>query len=86
MVANSLDVIAQGGYFLGRHEENDVFRLQEAIRIIEAIASKFDSNVLLMKIYLEKRLRKLGRDAEAAEVQAEMNEALGPDDIELESN
>jgi hypothetical protein len=86
LVADSLDLIAWGGHFLGRHEENDEFRVREAIGRLEEIVGKFHACVLYIKTRLEKRLREMGRVAEAAEVRAEMNEALGLDEIELESN
>jgi hypothetical protein len=85
-VADSLGMIVHARYNLGRFEENDEFKLREEIRRIETMAGKFDSGVLRLKTRLEKLLRKFGRDAEAAELQAERNEALGLDDIELENN
>jgi hypothetical protein len=86
MVANSLHCIADCGYYLGRHEENDEFRLREAIRELEAVCGKSNPGLLNLKGYQERRLRRLGREAEAAELHAELIEGLGPDDIELESN
>lgn len=86
VVANSLEMIATCRYFLGCHEESDTFRLREAIGRIEAMAGEFDLTVLRLKARLEKRLREMGQEAEAAEVHVDMNKALGADDIELESN
>ncbi|KAN0092365.1 hypothetical protein V8E51_018212 [Hyaloscypha variabilis] len=85
-VANSLDLIVECGYLLGCYEENDEFRFREAIRELEAGYGKSDAALLTLKTYQERRLRWLGREAEAAELHAEWIEALGPDDIELESN
>lgn len=50
------------------------------------MAGAFDLTVLRLKARLEKRLREMGQEAEAAEVHVDMNKALGADDIELESN
>jgi tetratricopeptide (TPR) repeat protein len=85
-VCDSLDTIASSRHLLGRHEENDELRLREAIGRIEEVVGRDHAYVLSIKTRQETRLRKLGRATEAAEVQAEVNEALGPDDIELESN
>ncbi|PMD31519.1 hypothetical protein L207DRAFT_472191 [Hyaloscypha variabilis F] len=85
-VANSLDLIVDCGYLLGCYEENDEFRLQEAIGELEAVYGKFDVDLFTIKIHQERRLRLLGREAEAAQLHAEWIEGLGPDDIELESN
>jgi len=58
--------------------------LQEAIKKSEFRYGKFNSTVLRLKTRLESWLHEWGRGVEAAELNAEILDILGPDDVELQ--
>ena len=83
LVILTLDLISRCQCAMG-HKYEAESTLQEAIKRNEAWYGKLDSNTLLLKTNLEKWLREWGREAESAVLKAEIDEILGPDDIELE--
>ncbi len=78
-----LEMIALCQYGMGHEHEAELTKRQ-GIKVAEGAYGKFDSLVLQLKARLQEWLRSWGREAEAAALKVEMDEILGPDDIELE--
>jgi len=83
MIFASLYLISCCRYDLG-HKYEAESKLREAIKVSELSHTKFDSTILRLKGKLEQWLREWGRVSEAEAVKAELDERLGPDDIDLE--
>jgi hypothetical protein len=79
----TLDLICLCQCSMG-HKYEAESTLKQAIKLAEANYGKFDSNVLFLKARLERWLREWGREVEAAAIKTDVDEILGPDDIELE--
>jgi hypothetical protein len=78
-----LEMISLYEYCIGHNCEAES-KIRQAIKMAEERYGKFDSAPLSLKTRLERWLRGWGREAEAAAMKAEVDEILGPDDIELE--
>ncbi len=82
-VVDALELISRCQHTLG-HDYEAESTLRQAIKTTEETYGKSASWVLQLKASLEIWLREWGREAEAAAIQAEMDEILGPDDIKLD--
>jgi tetratricopeptide (TPR) repeat protein len=79
----ALELISLCEYYRGDNYKAES-KIRQAIKMAEERFGKFDSILLSLKARLEEWLREWGREAEAAAMKAEIDEILGPDDIELE--
>jgi len=78
-----LEMISFCEYHIGHNCEAES-KIRQAIKMAEERYGKFNSILLSLKVCLEGWLRGWGREAEAVAMKAEIDEILGPDDIELE--
>jgi len=79
---DTLELLAYCYYNMGDTREAES-RLREAVRENEAKYGTSDSNTLDLKTILRQWLRDWGRETEAQVLDQEIDEALGPDDIDL---